>query len=150
MFHIQNEPEKLTIYARTSGLLRMDEARTIVESLMSAVRTYGGRSHLFVADMRGLLPLAPDVAAMIGEGIASSRRNGTVLCVHLSDSAIIRLQAKRLVREISPQDSMTVDVVSLEEAEVALEEARRHIMSGGDSGIVPRLAEGRSRAAGGH
>lgn len=146
MFEVKNDPEKLTVYVRVSGLLRGDEAHAAFNAMRAAVDSYRGRSHLFLADMRGLLPLAPAEAAQMGESIAYSRRRGTILCVHLSDSAIVRLQASRLVREVSVQDTMTVDVVSLEEAELALDDARRHIASGGESGVIARVAAGHGRA----
>lgn len=146
MFEVENRPEKLTVYVRMSGAVRLEEAQASVEALKAATDSYGRRSHVYLADLRGLLPLPPEVAAMLGEAIAYSRQRGTIVCIHLSDSAIVRLQATRLVREINPDDSVTIDVVSLEEAELALEDARRQIVSGAEAGIVQRIASGRSRA----
>jgi hypothetical protein len=143
MFDVKNHPEKLTIYVRASGLVRLDEMQVASGVLKAAVDSYGGRSHLVLADMRGMLPAPPEVAVIMGEAIGYSRHHGTVLCVHLSDSAIVRLQAARLVRECNPLDTATVDVVSLEEAEIALEEERRHIAERSQSGVLTRIESGR-------
>lgn len=147
MFDVKNHPDKLTIYIRSSGQVRLAEARAAIEAMKIAVDSYNGRPHLVLADARGMLPVAPDVAELMGEGIGYSRRNGTVVCVHLADSAIVRLQAARLVRESNPMDTATVDVVSLEEAEIVLEEERRHIAERTQSGVIPRV-EPASRAVG--
>ena len=72
--------------------------------------------------MRGLTPLSPEGARIFGEIIKYSRARGCLACVHLSDSSIARLQAARLAREASPYDDITVNVVSIEEAQRVVEE----------------------------
>ncbi|MCK6592069.1 MAG: hypothetical protein HUU21_06950 [Polyangiaceae bacterium] len=145
-------PEKLTIRFRASGSLRGDGVHAAMAALKKAVDTFTGRSHFFLADMRGLIPMTLEDAEVLREGIAYSRKRGTILCVHLSDSATMRLQASRLAREVSPHDEMTVEVVSLDEAERVLEDAFRHLAAGGKSGIVQRImaARGRPGAGGAH
>jgi hypothetical protein len=79
---------------------------------------------MLIADMRGLAPLSQESAKLMGEAIAFQRAHGIVLCAHLSDSSITRLQAKRLAREATPNDKVTIEVVSPEEAERVLDERR--------------------------
>jgi hypothetical protein len=85
---------------------------------------------MVVADMRGMKPLHPPVAKLLGEAIGYGRKNGAVLCVHISDHTVQRLQASRVARENSPTDDITVDVSSLEEAERVLDEARSRLDDG--------------------
>jgi hypothetical protein len=88
---------------------------------------YAGQAHFILADMRGTAPIAPSVANIFGEVIAWSRSHGVVCCVHCSDDTVQRLQAARLGRMSSPHDDLTVDVVSLEEGERVLAEARAEL-----------------------
>ncbi len=78
--------------------------------------------HIVLADMRGMSVLAPEAAELFGEVIRYGRMHGAVLCVHLSDSSITRLQAARLAREVQPDDAVTINVVSLEEAHRLIDE----------------------------
>ena len=57
--------------------------------------------HIVLADMRGMSVLAPEAAELFGEVIRYGRMHGAVLCVHLSDSSITRLQAARLARDLA-------------------------------------------------
>jgi len=56
--------------------------------------------------------------------IAATRKDGVVLCAHISDHTVQRLQLQRVAREISAYDDITVDVVTLDEAHRVLGEAR--------------------------
>jgi len=47
-----------------------------------------------------------------------------VICAHISDHTVQRLQLARVTRENSTSDDITVDVDSLEEAHRVLSEAR--------------------------
>lgn len=94
------------------------------EVYLAATRSYGGGNHLVLADMRGLKPADPAAAEVMGSAIGYARAHGVACCAHISDSTVARLQARRLAREASPEDDVTIDVVSLEEAEQVLEEAR--------------------------
>ena len=82
-----------------------------------------GAKHMVIADMRGMKPLHPPVAKLLGEAIGYGRRNGAVLCAHVSDHTVQRLQAARVARENSPTDDITVDVSSVAEAERVVSEA---------------------------
>ncbi len=97
------------------------------EAYKAATDSYGGGKHLVLADMRGLKPATPEVAEIMGEAIGYARSRGVACCAHLSDSSIQRLQTARLAREASPHDDVTTDVVSPEEAERVLEEARARL-----------------------
>jgi ATP-dependent helicase YprA (DUF1998 family) len=101
--------------------------REFADEYVKATETYQGKAHVVLADMRGMLPLQPEVAHIMGQGIGFGRANGAKRCAHLSDDTIQRLQAARIARLSSPNDTVTVDVVSLEEAEAVLVEARRSL-----------------------
>jgi hypothetical protein len=88
---------------------------------------FNGRKHMVIADMRGMKASHPSVAAIMGAEIGHARRNGVVLCAHISDDTVLRFQAARVVRENVVGDDVTVDVVSLEEARRVVEEARSRI-----------------------
>lgn len=127
MWEVKNDPEKRTIYVRMSGFMREDEMKEWAEAYKAATDSYGGGKHLVLADMRGLKPATPEVAEIMGEAIGYARSRGVACCAHLSDSSIQRLQTARLAREASPHDDVTTDVVSPEEAERVLEEARARL-----------------------
>jgi len=124
MIEIDNDIPSRTIRVRMASPITDTELIDAVPLMKRASDAYRGAEHMTLADMRGLNPLSPDQAALMGEAIAYQRRRGVVLCAHLSDSSIMRLQAKRLGREASPHDTTTIDVVSLDEAEKVLAERR--------------------------
>lgn len=124
MFEIKNDLAAKTIRLRITGRMDVAEARDAADQSCRATDAYNGAEHMILADMRGLVTLSPEAAAVMGESIAYQRRRGVVLCAHLSDSSITRLQAQRVAREASPTDSVTIDVVSLAEAEEVLSERR--------------------------
>ena len=64
------------------------------------------------------------MAKVLGEEIFHARRNGVVLCVHISDDTVQRLQALRVARQNSVTDDDTVDVSSAEEAVRVCDEYR--------------------------
>ena len=96
-------------------------------------RVYAGTPHMVLADMRGSQPASPEVAAVLGETIEFSRQNGVVCCAHLSDDTVQRLQAARLARQIALASDITLDVVSLEEAERVLAEKRQQLLASLDA-----------------
>ena len=106
---------------RLASLLGPDLKQVLKEAKWST-DAFHGEPHVVFADMRGMVAISPEGAAILGELIRYGRTHGTVCCVHLSDSSIARLQASRLAREASPMDDGTVNVVSLEEAERVIEE----------------------------
>jgi hypothetical protein len=122
---VKNNKEKRTIFFRASGQVSEAEMRALAEKGREATDGYLGKPHFVLADMRGLNVVSPVVAQLLGEIIAYGRTHGVARCAHLSDSSVLRLQARRLARESTPHDQITIDVVSLEEAERVLEEARR-------------------------
>lgn len=124
MYEVDNDVEKRTIRLRMSGFMREDEMREWAEAYIAATDSYGGGKHLVLADMRGLKPADPKAAEIMGKAIGEARAKGVARCAHISDSTIARLQAARLAREASPGDDVTIDVVSLDEAEQVLDEAR--------------------------
>jgi hypothetical protein len=124
MFEVENDIPARTIRCQISGAVSEAELREAVEAMRRATDAYGGSEHMVLADLRGLAPLSPAGAALMGASIAYQRQRGVVFCAHLADSSIIRLQAKRVSREVSPDDRITVDVISLDEAEKALSERR--------------------------
>ena len=127
MWEVKNDPEKRTIYVRMSGFMREDEMKEWAEAYKAATDTYKGEKHLVLADMRGLKPAGPEAAEIMGQAIGYARARGVACCAHLSDSTIARLQAARLAREAAVGDDVTTDVVSLEEAERVLAEARSRL-----------------------
>jgi hypothetical protein len=123
-FRIANDPTERTIRLRMTGEYDRVGMERLASELREVADSYGGRSHLILADMRGMAPLDADVAEIFGELIAYTRQRGVVCCAHLSDDSVQKLQAARLGRQISLSDDLTVDVVSIEEAERLLADAR--------------------------
>lgn len=127
MIEIKNDIPGRTIRIRVASPVTDAELRDTAIELRRATDAYHGAEHMTLADMRGLLPFSPELAAVMGETITYQRRRGVVLCAHLSDSSIMRLQAKRLAREASPNDTITIDVISIDEAEKLLSEHRPNL-----------------------
>lgn len=121
---VENFPEERTVRIRMSGELTVACMREMADRYRAIADYYHGRAHLILADLRGSEPLGAEAATVLGEAIEHSRRSGVVCCAHISDETVQRLQAARLARQSSPTGDVTVDVVSLEEAERVLEEAR--------------------------
>jgi hypothetical protein len=116
-----------TIRLRMSGDF---DIATMTQFLMEYKRVsqpLAGSPHLVLADLRGMNPTSPEVAAILGETIEYSRSAGVVCCAHLSDDTITQLQAARLGRKSSPHSDATVDVASRDEAERVLDEARARL-----------------------
>jgi len=123
---VRSVPELHTVYLRLSGLLREEDVRAFSGRCRLITASFGGRKHFVLADLRGLVPASPEVAKLMGESIAHGRAHGVVLCAHVSDAAVARLQTMRLARAATVGDDQTVDAASVEEAERILEEAREH------------------------
>jgi hypothetical protein len=120
---------KRLITFRASGNLSLAEMKTILDEAKWATDAFRGEPHIVLADMRGLTTLNEEKQKVFGDIIRYGREHGTVCCVHLSDSSIARLQQARLAREASPYDDITVNVVSIEEAEKAISEKVKSIGS---------------------
>lgn len=123
-YSVRNDPAKRTIYIRMAGFLEEPQLRKLVELYREATASYRGQAHLVLADMRGMQIASMEMARLFGDAIGEARKLGVACCAHLSTSTVQKLQAARLAREHSPGDDVTVNVVSLEEAEKVLEEAR--------------------------
>ena len=127
MIAIQDDRAKRTVRITMTGFIKLEEMQAAAVQMKGLTDAYEGSPHLCLADMRGLKPSSPDVAGAMGEAIAYARQHGVVHCAHLSDSSTVMLQAARLVREVVPGDPGITNVVSLEEAELVLDEVRRKL-----------------------
>jgi hypothetical protein len=121
-----NLPERI-LSLSLSGIFSEEEMRSFVAAYRAATDQFRGAKHMVIADMRGMKPLHRHIAKILGDEIGYARRNGVVLCVHLSDHAIQRLQAARVARENSPNDDVTVDVTSADEANRVIDERRSRL-----------------------
>lgn len=117
-YEVKADPVQRTVFVRMRGIF--DEAtmrewcKSYREQGTEAMR---GKNHIVIADMRGMKTVHPTIAALMGAEIGYARRNGAVLCIHISDDTVQRLQAARIARQNSPGDDITVDCDSLEEAQ---------------------------------
>jgi hypothetical protein len=117
-FEIKADPVRRTVFVRMRGIF--DE--TTMKAWCKAYREQGtdafrGKNHIVIADMRGMKTVHPSIAALMGAEIGHARRNGAVLCAHISDDTVQRLQAARVARQNSPGDDITIDVDSMDEAQ---------------------------------
>lgn len=122
MFDIQTDVVGRVIRVRMSGMIRPDEMREFDAAYRAATDAMHQAKHVVIADMRGFRPAEPASAQIFKEALSYARSRGVALCAHVSDSTIQRLQVARLARDASPGDNVTVDVVSVDEAEVLLTE----------------------------
>jgi hypothetical protein len=122
MVKVNVDRGRRTITFRAQGNITLDEVKRTLDEAKRATDLFRGGEHIVLADLRGMAVMSPDVATVFGEVIQYGRRNGTAWCVHLSDSSVGRLQAARLAREVNPQDTSTINVVSTEEAEKVIDE----------------------------
>jgi hypothetical protein len=124
---IRVELARQTVYCRMSGIFNEQEMRAWAQQYRKATDSFRGRSHLVLADMRGMKPTHPQVATILGDEIGYARQHGCVRCAHLSDDSVQRMQASRVARMASAGDDVTVVVATVQEAERVLEEARREL-----------------------
>ncbi len=75
-----------------------------------------GKRHIVVADMCGMKTVHPSIARHMGEAIGYQRTHGCVLCVHVSDDTVQRLQAAHLARQYSRNDDVTIEADSIAQA----------------------------------
>jgi hypothetical protein len=101
--------------------------RTFAVEYGRTTAEYQGMQHLVLADMRGMSPLLPEVGQIFESAIRHARSRGVALCVHLSDNATQKWQADRLARRATPANDVTLNVESLADALLALEEGRLRI-----------------------
>jgi hypothetical protein len=130
-YSVRNESSERTIYIRMEGIFEESQMRELCRIFLEATEAYRGKPHLVLADMRGMHIASLEVARLLGEAIGEARKLGVACCAHMSTSTVQKLQASRLARENSPDDDVTVNVVSLEEAYKVLAEARVWLGNGG-------------------
>jgi hypothetical protein len=122
MYEVTINRGRRLITFRASGTLSLPEMKTIYDESKWSTDVFKGEPHIVLADMRGLPPLTEDKSKVFADIIRYGREHGVICCVHLSDSSIARLQHARLAREASPYDDITVNVVSIEEADRVIQE----------------------------
>lgn len=140
MFEVTNDVNRRTVTVRLSGFVRPAEMKDYVTAYKAATDTYSGGRHLVLADMRGLKTLEPESASLFGETVAYGRQRGCLMCAHVSDSTISRLQTARVASEAAPNDPITVDCVSLEEAHTQLAKTRARLFLGTEPAPVAMAA----------
>lgn len=124
-WEVKNDLAKRTVYTKISGILgESDIAAWATEYAEKATAPYKGRRHMVIADMRGMRPLSVALATKLGEAIGHARKNGVVFCAHISDDTVQRLQAARVARQNSPDDDVTIDCATLDEAYKVCDEVR--------------------------
>ncbi|HMI83936.1 MAG TPA: hypothetical protein VK550_07565 [Polyangiaceae bacterium] len=116
-----------TIFTRMNGLFSETDMQSWARQYREATDRFQGRKHMVIADMRGMKTVHPSIASLMGAEIGYARDHGVVLCAHLSDDTVQRLQARRVARQNSPADNVTVDVSSPEEARRVVEESKDRI-----------------------
>jgi hypothetical protein len=116
-----------TIFTRMTGLFSESDMHAWAKQYHDATDKFHGRKHMVIADMRGMKTVHPNIASVMGAAIGYARERGVVLCAHLSDDTVQRLQARRVARQNSLADNVTVDVSSIEEARKVVEEAKDRI-----------------------
>lgn len=127
-YDIKNELGRRVVRARMSGMFDEKGMRAwCADYRERATKPYKGKRHMVIADMRGMKTVHPSIAALMGEEIGHARMNGVVLCAHISDDTVQRLQAARIARQNSASDDATIDVASLEEAERVIENYQRFL-----------------------
>lgn len=135
-FEIVPTAGERTIRLRLSGDFDVVTMQQFLDDYKRLSQPLAGSPHLILADLRGMNPTSPEVAAILGRAIEYSRSAGVVCCAHLSDDTVTQLQAARLGRKSSPQSDVTVDVASREEAERLLDEVRARLDVSGAAGDV--------------
>lgn len=142
-FTITNDRARRTAHVRLTGIFTendIDAFETQYQAQITAA--YAGRPYALIADMRGLRTMAPAVAQRFGAAIGAIRRHGLVLCAHVSGETVQRLQALRLARQSSPNDTLTIDCETIDEARRVCEEAREHFDDAAfGKAVFPRLAD---------
>jgi hypothetical protein len=109
-------PSGRIIECRMTGIFSEEDMLRGAEFIKAKADEMGGKRHIVIADMRGMKTVHPSVARHMGAAIGYQRSRGCVLCAHVSDDTVQRLQARRLARENSVNDDVTIEVDSIEEA----------------------------------
>ncbi|MEM9068245.1 MAG: hypothetical protein AAGE52_07050 [Myxococcota bacterium] len=120
---VEQRPHEGLILVRMSGVFRDADMHEFDVAYRKATDQFAGKAHVVLADMRGLKTLNAALAEIFGASIGYARSRGVALCAHVSDETVARLQAARVARANSPDDDVTIDVASREEAEQLCREA---------------------------
>lgn len=140
-FEVSVDLGKRTLFTRMTGLFSEADMTAWAETYRrDGTDRFKGRPHMVLADMRGMKTVHPSIAAILGAEIGHARQNGVVLCAHLSDDTVQRLQAKRVARANVEGDDVTVDVASVEEAHRVIDEARARLEEPSYAGASVRAA----------
>jgi hypothetical protein len=117
-YDLKNELGRRVVRVRMTGLFDEKTMREwCADYRERGTHPYRGIRHAVIADMRGMKTVHPSIAELMGEEIGYARRNGVVVCAHLSDDTMQRLQASRIARKHATDDGETIDVATLQEAE---------------------------------
>jgi hypothetical protein len=129
MYSVKNQPTRRTVVVRLSGIIEDAEMRAFAAEAHAATDAYRNAPHLVLADARGLKTCAASTATILKEVILHGRAHGVVVCVHVTDESVTKLQLGRLARQGAPTDSVTIEVATIEEAESVLGEKRYELMA---------------------
>jgi hypothetical protein len=113
---ITADPSRHLIRVRMAGVMTFEAMKGFCDEYAEATDKFAGKPHVVLADMRGMRTLPNDLAEMFQATIGAARARGVVLCAHVSDQTVTRLQAGRLARQATPGDDVTIDCDSVEEA----------------------------------
>lgn len=126
-FAVELDVHRRRIHTTLSGLFDEASIEAWAKEYEAATDRFRGHMHVVLADMRGLKTMRKEVADRFGAAIGYARAHGVVLCAHISDETVQRLQASRVARQNSEGDDVTVDVASLDEAKLVCAEALERI-----------------------
>ena len=79
-FEILPAAGERTIRLRLSGDFDVGTMQQFLDDYKRITQPLAGSPHLILADLRGLNPTSPEVAAILGEAIEYSRAAGVVCC----------------------------------------------------------------------
>lgn len=127
---VKTDIGKRTVHFTMSGIYDEVAMRDSCEKMKAATASFREQAHMYIADMRGMKPTHPTVANLLGQAIGWSRQHGVVLCAHISDDTVQRLQMQRVTRNATKGDEQTVEVDTLDEAQRVLAECRDKLLAG--------------------
>jgi hypothetical protein len=126
-FEVKTDTKKRVLFTRMTGIFSEAELRAWAKAYVEGTDQLKDRRHIVVADMRGMRTVNPSIVHIMGEAIGYARQHGVVLCAHVSDDVVQRLQAARVARQNSADDDATIEVESPEEAYRVVESYLRYI-----------------------
>ena len=126
MYEVRNDVPGRTLHVTLRGSIGSEEMARFAAELRAASDSYADRPHLCLAVMKGLTVMEPAAAQLLRERIAYTRQHGVVLCAHVVDTTLARLQTLRIGIQASGPDA-TLDCTSVEEAERVLAYHRKQL-----------------------